>query len=126
MVSPSVWGMPAVAALHRRKAEVSATFDGAVTGFCSIEADVYVINNTLVIGHDIEDLNSSVTLQAGTPALPSCPPDPLPSLNPHRDPIAMLTFTLTMLFLTPTFSGCRDSDPIPNPPPTLQRTPTLA
>ncbi len=42
----------------------AAHFNGAVAGFCSIEADVYVINNTLVIGHDIEDLNSSVTLQA--------------------------------------------------------------
>ena len=39
----------------------------ACAGFCSIEADVYVINGTLVIGHDVEELNTSVTLQVRAP-----------------------------------------------------------
>ena len=41
-----------------------------LAGFCSIEADVYVVNGALVIGHDVEDLNTSVTLQVSIAPFP--------------------------------------------------------
>lgn len=35
---------------------------------------MYVINGTLVIGHDVEELNTSVTLQVGAPGQHLCCP----------------------------------------------------
>ncbi len=39
-------------------------FDALDHGFCSIEADVYVVNGQLLVAHDREKVSPSRTLQA--------------------------------------------------------------